>query len=207
MKGNECMSETIRQQVESYVVKKAPKDTSLESVLSTYTKNQLGDLIDANDFSIAKSKKKAEVVEELSDAILNQLSEATSLKDIEVFSTLEDQILPNLPVSLEEWDANEKEAKHVETLVTEGLVLVTADELYVADEVAQKVKEISPVSEAKEQSSDSSEQSKASSQEEKKTVYKSNASSKVIDLQEQKQKRQAFLKKMARKKKKGKKKK
>lgn len=203
------MTETINQHVDSYIVKKGPKDSSLENVLSSYTKDQLGQIIDANDLSIAKSKRKAEVVEELANSILHNLENTKSFTDKEVFSTLTSRLLPNLPVQLEGSEWTEEEAKHLEVLASEGLALVTADEIYVADEVADKAN-ASSSSDSKKEAPATKEakpaQEAPTSNEEKKVVYKANASF-TTDLKEQKQKRQDFLKKMARKKKKGKKRK
>lgn len=206
-------SEEIRQQVDSYVVKKSPKDSSLENVLSTYTKDQLSAIIDAKDLSIAKSKRKAEVIEELAEAIVHTLEESSSVTDKEAFATLSNRILPNLPVQLEDAEWTKDEAKHLETFVSEGIALVTPEEIYVADEVASKLNNV----EAPAAKDDSAAKQPAktekkaetapatSTADEKKVVYKSQAA-KVVDLKEQKKQRQKFLKKMA-KKKKGKKKK
>lgn len=198
--------DVIRQQIDSYIVKKSPKNSSLESMLSTYTKDQLSILIDANEFSIAKSKRKAEVVAELSDAIIGNLENSTTVKDEETFSKLE-YLLSDLPVNLDEGSWSKKDATLLETMVSEGVALVTSEEIYVADEIVSKINEIKKSSKDSDSSHfDNVKQSAPAAKEEKKVVYKQQAI-KIDDLNKQKQQRQSFLKKMAKKKKKGKKRK
>jgi|SRR5690625_1358851 len=65
--------EAIEKVQDQYTVRKAPEKRNLEACLTAYTKNQLLELSEDNDFDAKKSWKKAKLVDYIEESILSSI--------------------------------------------------------------------------------------------------------------------------------------
>lgn len=115
------MLDVIEETLDGLVLKGAPKDDTLESNLDAYTKPNLIQLAEANDFEVKKSWNKDQMIEVISEGLRNSVDERllTFEKDQltilrEMLDSFTDQV---------DWDSEVMTAA-----VSQGLLYVSSDE-------------------------------------------------------------------------------
>lgn len=69
------MSDVIEEMLDGLVLKGAPKADTLEASLEAYTKPNLIELAELNDFEVKQSWNKDQMIEVISDGLRNTLNE------------------------------------------------------------------------------------------------------------------------------------
>lgn len=160
------MNENLIQTIKELEIKKAPEEQTLEAALNQYTKKQLAHFIERFDLDIAKSWKKAEII----DALIEWMESAQS----ELLDSDEDlnAFYLNKVVNTEESlqisdDMSDKEQERVLSLIEHGLVFNADGQLW-APETADKT-----VNDESSKPAESSETSEETASQEKPAETKS----------------------------------
>ncbi|GEN50358.1 hypothetical protein APE02nite_10230 [Alkalibacterium pelagium] len=191
-------------------IKKAPEEQSTEAANNQYTKKQLTHFIEHHDLDIAKSWKKAEIVEALTEWMETaQKDVLDSNSDLQSFYS---ESVVNADESLNIYDDNlsDDSLENILKLVEHGLAYNVDGQLWVPAEISAEVSaednESSvqvdePKKEAPKKQTTSNSQSKTTSH------SASSSFEKAESIEDQKKARLEYLKKQAKRKKKGKKRK
>lgn len=127
------MNEQLLQTIKQLEIKKEPEEQTLEVANQSYTKNQLAHFIDRHDLSIAKSWKKAEIIEPLIDWMEKAQSKLLA-SDAEL-SSFYTKNATNDEQSLDIYtDLSEEEMKHVLSLIEHGLAFNVEGQLWAPEE-------------------------------------------------------------------------
>ena len=130
------MNEELLQTIKELEIKKAPEEQSLEAALNQYTKKQLAHIIERFELDIAKSWKKAEIIDALIDWMNENQSEL--LKSDEDLNAFYLNDVANAEQSLEvNDDLSEKEQEHVLSLIENGLVFNADGQLWTPEEAVK----------------------------------------------------------------------
>lgn len=198
--------ETVKQ----LEIKKAPEEQSTEAANNQYTKKQLTHFIEHHDLDIAKSWKKAEIVEALTEWMKTaQKDVLDSNSDLQSFYS---ESVVNADESLNVYDdtLSDDSLENILKLVEHGLAYNIEGQLWVPEGKASKVstednKSSVQVDEPKKEAPKKQEAS--SSQSKKASHSVSPSVGKTDSMEEKKKARLEYLKKQAKRKKKGKKRK
>lgn len=132
------MNEKLIDTMKEMEIKSAPEEQSLEAALNQYTKKQLAHFIERFDLDIAKSWKKAEII----DALIEWMESAQKelLKSNEELNTfyLNKVVNADQPLEIND-DLSDKEQESVLSLVEHGLVFNADGQLWAPETVAETV--------------------------------------------------------------------
>lgn len=199
---NEKSTETINE----LEIKGAPEEQSLESALNQYTKKQLAHFIERHDLDIAKSWKKAEIIEALIEWM--ESAQRELLESDDELNTFYSNKVVNADQPLEiSDDLSDKEQESVLGLIEHGLVFNADGLLWTPEAVAEKVDTVSEKpSESSEETDSKDKATEAKSQPAKpKKQRKQSATPKLTPEERialEKKMRLKYFKKQAKKKKK-----
>lgn len=198
--------ETVKQ----LEIKKAPEEQSTEAANNQYTKKQLTHFIEHHDLDIAKSWKKAEIVEALTEWMETaQKDVLESNSDLQSFYS---ESVVNTDESLNVYDDNlsDDSLENILKLVEHGLAYNVDGQLWVPEDKTSEVSTENNDSSAQvdEPKKEASKKQRASNSQSKKTSPSASSSFGHADCIEDKKKaRLEYLKLQAKRKKKGKKRK
>lgn len=187
-------------------IKKAPEELSIEAANDNYTKKQLAHFIERHALDIAKSWKKAEIVEALTEWMESAQKEILETdSDLHSFYS---NVVVNADESLNVYDENltDDKLENILKLVEHGLAYNVDGQLWVPAETSP-VRDDSD-KQAEEPKKETPKKQAATSSQPKTTT--STASPSVFneeDIEKKKEARLKYLKKQAKRKKKGKKRK
>ncbi|SFC10341.1 hypothetical protein SAMN04488102_10353 [Alkalibacterium subtropicum] len=160
------MNEQLIETIKEMEIKGAPEEQTLEAALNQYTKKQLAHFIERHDLDIAKSWKKAEIIEALIEwmsSVQPELMESD--EDLNAFYS--NQVVnADQPLEISD-DLSEKDQERVLKLIEHGLVFNADNELWTPEAVAQTVDSES------EKSADSNESSKETASQDEAAEVKS----------------------------------
>ncbi|WP_368646189.1 hypothetical protein AB4027_04720 [Alkalibacterium putridalgicola] len=123
------MNEKLIQTINELEIKKAPEEQPLEAALNQYTKKQLAHFIERFDLDIAKSWKKAEIIEALIEWMESAQSELLeSNEDLKAFY-LNKVVNAKEPLEIND-DLSDKEQERVLSLIEHGLVFNADGQLW-----------------------------------------------------------------------------
>ena len=115
------MSDVIEEMLDGLVLKGAPKADTLEASLEAYTKPNLIELAELNDFEVKQSWNKDQMIEVISDGLRNTLNER--------FLTFEGEQLAELQEILNgDTEKVEANSEVVSSAVSKGLLYVSSNE-------------------------------------------------------------------------------
>lgn len=198
--------ETVKQ----LEIKKSPEEQSTEAANNQYTKKQLTHFIEHHDLDIAKSWKKAEIVEALTEWMETaQKDVLESNSDLQSFYS---ESVVNTDESLNVYDDNlsDDSLENILKLVEHGLAYNVDGQLWVpADKTAAVSTENNESSaQVDEPKKEASKKHRASNSQSKKTSPSASSSFGHADsIEDKKKARLEYLKLQAKRKKKGKKRK
>ncbi|GAB2497113.1 hypothetical protein GCM10008929_17850 [Alkalibacterium psychrotolerans] len=187
-------------------IKKAPEVQSIEAANDNYTKKQLAHFIERHDLDIAKSWKKAEIVEALTEWMESAQKEMMiSDSDLHSFYS-EELVKTDESVNIYDDNLSDDKLENILKLVEHGLAYNVDGQLWVPAETApvendSTVKTDEPKKDAPKKQASSSSQSKPTTSAASPSVFKDE------DIEKKKEARLKYLKKQAKRKKKGKKRK
>lgn len=204
------MNKQLMETITELDIKKAPEDQSLAAANDNYTKKQLAHFIERHDLDIAKSWKKAEIVDALTEwmeSAQQEILEADS--DLQSFYSNE-VVKADESIDVTDENLSDKKLEYIVKLVEHGLAYNVDGQLWVpSNEVAETAPENNdsadqadePKKETQKQETVSSNQSKPSTHSASPSAFKDE------DIEKKKEARLKYLKKQAKRKKKGKKRK
>jgi len=198
--------ETVKQ----LEIKKAPEEQSTEAANNQYTKKQLTHFIEHHDLDIAKSWKKAEIVEALTEWMETaQKDVLDSDSDLQSFYS-ESVVNTNESMNVYDDTLSDHRLENILKLVEYGLAYNVDGQLWVpADKTAEiSTEEKNSRVQVDESKKEAQKKQEALSNQSKKASHSVSPSVGKIDSMEDKKKtRLEYLKKQAKRKKKGKKRK
>ncbi|GEK89701.1 hypothetical protein SAMN04488100_1214 [Alkalibacterium putridalgicola] len=130
------MNDKLIDTIKEMEIKSAPEEQSLEAALNQYTKKQLAHFIERFDLDIAKSWKKAEII----DALIEWMESAQKelLESNEELNAFYSNKVVNADQPLEiNDDLSDKEQESVLSLVEHGLVFNADGQLWAPEAVAK----------------------------------------------------------------------
>lgn len=184
-------------------IKKAPEEQSIMAANDNYTKKQLAHFIERHDLDIAKSWKKAEIVESLTEWMTSAQKELLET-DSALHSFYSSDVVNN-EEALDFYDdtLSDDKLENLLKLVEYGLAYNVDGELWVP---SSDVAEATPAEVSADQADDSKKEEAASNSQSKPVTYSSSPSVfKEENIEKKKEARLKYLKKQAKRKKKGKK--
>lgn len=200
------MNEKLIDTIKEMEIKSAPEEQSLEAALNQYTKKQLAHFIERFDLDIAKSWKKAEIIDALIEWMESaQIELLESNKELNAFYSNK-VVNADQPLEIND-DLSNKEQESVLSLVEHGLVFNADGQLWAPEAVAETV---DTASNKLAESSESTEE-KASQNEEKSQPAQPKKQGKLTPaptlspeerIAHEKKRRLKYFKKQAKKKKK-----
>ncbi|MCC5890853.1 MAG: hypothetical protein JJU01_09795 [Alkalibacterium sp.] len=200
------MHKQYMETIKELEIKKAPEEQSLAAANDNYTKVQLAHFIERHDLDIAKSWKKAEIVDALTEWM--ESAQQEMLESDSALQTFYSDNVVNAEQLLNVYDDNLSDDKleNVLKLVEHGLAYNVDGQLWVpSNEVVETTpaenESVDKIDEPKKEEPSSSNQSKPSTYSASPSVFKDE------DIEKKKEARLKYLKKQAKRKKKGKKRK
>ena len=135
------MNEQLLDTIKELEIKKMPEEKSLEAANMGYTKKQLTHFIERHDLDIAKSWKKAEIVEPLTEWMKDVRTELLN-SDADLLSFYNENALQaDEPFNIYEADLSEDNLARVVKLMEHGLVFNVDGTLWIPEETAAAVSE------------------------------------------------------------------
>ncbi|GEK91016.1 hypothetical protein [Alkalibacterium kapii] len=203
------MNDKLIDTIKEMEIKSAPEKQSLEAALNQYTKKQLAHFIERHDLDIAKSWKKAEIIEALIEWMASAQKEL--LKSDEELNAFYSNTVVDADQPLEiSDDLSDKEQENVLSLIEHGLVFNADGQLWALEAVAETVDTVSEKpagsSEPNEETASKDEATEVKSQPAQPKKQRKQTSAPSLSPEEriarQKKMRLKYLKKQAKKKKK-----
>ena len=192
--------ETVKQ----LEIKKAPEEQSTEAANNQYTKKQLTHFIEHHDLDIAKSWKKAEIVEALTEWMETaQKDVLESNSDLQSFYS---ESVVNTDKSMKVYDdtLSDDSLENILKLVEHGLAYNVDGQLWVP---ADKTAEVSTENNESSEQVDEPKKEASNSQSKKTSPSASSSFGHADSIEDKKKARLEYLKLQAKRKKKGKKRK
>lgn len=200
------MNKQFMETLKELEIKKAPEELSIEAANDNYTKKQLAHFIERHDLDIAKSWKKPEIVEALTEWMESaQKEKLESDSDLHSYYS-EELVKTDDSVNIYDDNLSIDKLENILKLVEHGLAYNVDGQLWVPSEAAPVETDSAnqaeePKKEVSEKQATSSSQPKTTSQSASPSVFKEE------DIEKKKDARLKYLKKQAKRKKKGKKRK
>lgn len=195
--------------LEELEIKKAPEEQSIEAANHTYTKKQLAHFIERHELDIAKSWKKADIVEALTKWMADAQKDILEA-DSDLHSFYSSDVVNNEEaLNIYESTLSDEKLENILKLVEHGLAYNVDGQLWLpSNEVTEAAQEKEEADvQADEPKQDTQKEVAVSSSQSKPVTYSSSSVFKEEDIEKKKEARLKYLKKQAKRKKKGKKRK